>query len=319
MSFHDAFTFDKTLWGQLPTKVGAAGGSTPADLARGNLSSLVSLDTHNYFAWADPSGDADGYQKGAVGWGGVIQGMESAGTRVIVGEWSLALDTCTMWLEGFNYVASGHPGYECEEVACPLTDGKATEAEGGKPCTPMYPPVRTAKDAFGPTRDCMCPSSSKQTDAFVTAFASQLLWAYGQGSGWFFWNFRSELGDPKWSYVHAVERGWIPKDLSPFRRGAPAPAVQLGLTLMEPPEAVYSSSVLAIVAMSTLVVGLAGGVCLMKLQSRPSSSESHVLLRDDVAQSPSSTSSTYTIDGGRSSGEASPSGSPAAKGQGTAV
>jgi glucan 1,3-beta-glucosidase len=30
-------------------------------------------------------------------------------------------------------------------------------------------------------------------------------------SGFFFWNFRTDLYEPQWSYMAALDRGWIPK------------------------------------------------------------------------------------------------------------
>lgn len=34
-------------------------------------------------------------------------------------------------------------------------------------------------------------------------------WSHGHGS--FFWNFKTEL-EPKWDYIRAVDRGWLPRD-----------------------------------------------------------------------------------------------------------
>ena len=34
----------------------------------------------------------------------------------------------------------------------------------------------------------------------------------GVGHGFYFWNFRTDLYEPRWSYMAALERGWIPKD-----------------------------------------------------------------------------------------------------------
>ncbi len=33
----------------------------------------------------------------------------------------------------------------------------------------------------------------------------------GIGHGFYFWNFRTDLYEPEWSYMLALERGWIPK------------------------------------------------------------------------------------------------------------
>ena len=33
----------------------------------------------------------------------------------------------------------------------------------------------------------------------------------GIGHGFFFWNFRTDIYQPQWSYMEALERGWIPR------------------------------------------------------------------------------------------------------------
>lgn len=38
--------------------------------------------------------------------------------------------------------------------------------------------------------------------------------AYESSAGWTFWNFANEMGDPRWSFFDAQDRGWFPKNLS---------------------------------------------------------------------------------------------------------
>jgi hypothetical protein len=50
------------------------------------------------------------------------------------------------------------------------------------------------------TDDVMRNLALKKIDAFS-----------GIGHGFFFWNFRTDLYEPEWSYMAALERGWIPR------------------------------------------------------------------------------------------------------------
>ena len=59
------------------------------------------------------------------------------------------------------------------------------------------PPV--APKHLDDTDDVMRQLAFKKIDAFS-----------GIGHGFFFWNFRTDLYEPKWSYMEALERGWIP-------------------------------------------------------------------------------------------------------------
>lgn len=50
------------------------------------------------------------------------------------------------------------------------------------------------------------------TDEVMTHLAAKKISAFsGIGHGFYFWNFRTDLNNPQWSYMLALERGWIPK------------------------------------------------------------------------------------------------------------
>jgi hypothetical protein len=56
------------------------------------------------------------------------------------------------------------------------------------------------------------PTHLDDTDAVMRNLALKKLDAFaGIGHGFFFWNFRTDLYEPQWSYLEAVKRGWIPK------------------------------------------------------------------------------------------------------------
>ena len=60
------------------------------------------------------------------------------------------------------------------------------------------------------------PRGRDGTDEVMSELAMKKISAFsGIGHGFYFWNFRTDLYNPQWSYLLAVERGWIPKgDLS---------------------------------------------------------------------------------------------------------
>lgn len=56
------------------------------------------------------------------------------------------------------------------------------------------------------------PKHLDDTDTVMRNLALKKIDAFsGIGHGFFFWNFRTDLYEPQWSYLAALERGWIPK------------------------------------------------------------------------------------------------------------
>lgn len=50
------------------------------------------------------------------------------------------------------------------------------------------------------------------TDVVMTRLAYKKINAFsGIGHGFYFWNFRTDVYEPSWSYMAALDRGWIPK------------------------------------------------------------------------------------------------------------
>ena len=56
------------------------------------------------------------------------------------------------------------------------------------------------------------PRGYDDTDNVMKLLAYKKISAYsGVGHGFYFWNFRTDLDEPDWSYMLAVKRGWIPQ------------------------------------------------------------------------------------------------------------
>jgi len=216
---HDSFRFDVDIWG------GFMDGCPDR-----------ALDTHIYQAWEDPASRITFYVDACAEKSRIAE-MEGKFGPVIVGEWSLATDNCAMWLNGFNDNLPGFPRLPCKYVPC--SDPYMGFDQPGTPVDPSSPiqgPFGSGMSGpiFGlcPTgRDWTKESSGLETgkdwmkappeaprghdDSFsvMSNLAKKKINSFsGYGHGWFFWNFRTDVEEPAWSYMRALELGWIPKN-----------------------------------------------------------------------------------------------------------
>jgi glucan 1,3-beta-glucosidase len=194
------------------------------------------LDTHIYQAWRNPDSRIGFYQD-ACRQKGAIAEMERQFGPVIVGEWSLATDNCAMWLNGFNDNLPGFPRLPCKYIPC--ADPYMGDGQPGAPVdpnTPIQGPYGTGMSGpsfgFCPVgRDWLKESSGNpqsgrdwvrappqapkhldDTDHVMKHLAYKKINAFSSiGHGFYFWNFRTDIDEPHWSYMLALERGWIPK------------------------------------------------------------------------------------------------------------
>jgi hypothetical protein len=77
----------------------------------------VMLDTHFYTAWYGANKNIGSY---CDAYGNGMKTAQKIKYDVMVGEWSLATDTCAMWLGGLNDANSTYV-FECESVPCPTS------------------------------------------------------------------------------------------------------------------------------------------------------------------------------------------------------
>lgn len=166
----------------------------------------------------------------------MIAEMEAQFGPVIVGEWSLATDNCAMWLNGFNDNLPGFPRAACKYIPCAEPymgpDQPGTPVDPSKPIqgpygTGMSGPIfglcpvdrDWLKESSGNPvtgRDWIrgppnAPPHLDDTDDVMMHLAKKKINAFSNvGIGFYFWNFRTDLYEPHWSYMLALERGWIP-------------------------------------------------------------------------------------------------------------
>lgn len=216
---HDSFRLDPNVWG------GFMDGCPER-----------ALDTHIYQAWKDPDSRL-GFFTDACSKKEILATMEREFGPVIVGEWSLATDNCAMWLNGFNDNLPGFPRSPCKYTPC--AESYLGESQPGVPLDPSKPiqgPFGTGMSAptFGlcpgdrdwikesggdplsgrdwVTAPPRAPKRLDDTDDVMKNLALKKLDAFsGVAHGYYFWNFRTELYLPQWSYTAALQRGWIPR------------------------------------------------------------------------------------------------------------
>ena len=182
------------------------------------------LDKHPYHAWA-AWGPVQTYYDRSCGWGDENTANEDeVDFPVIAGEWSLAMDTCAMWLLGFNDMQPGEPRAICDMVPCPCTGGDTStmgECYLGDEHTGV--PLDAAEGLRGPFGSGIsgpmfgrCPremAMDVHEDEYMTTLAHKQVSAFNRGHGWFFWNFRTEF-EPHWDFLEAYRRGWFPRNVS---------------------------------------------------------------------------------------------------------
>jgi glucan 1,3-beta-glucosidase len=180
----------------------------------------IALDTHIYQAWMNP-GTKEDFFSNACQQKYTITSMENALMPVIVGEWSLGTDNCAMWLNGFNDNLPGFPKVICKLESCPVNSTYLGDGFPGTPLDvtkPIQGPYGTGMSgpSFG-----KCPVTSdnafEQEDDldFTRNLNMKKLNAFALGHGWYFWNFKTEIGT-RWSYLALIRQGAFPKNVSSY-------------------------------------------------------------------------------------------------------
>ncbi|KAJ2006621.1 hypothetical protein H4R26_001261 [Coemansia thaxteri] len=145
----------------------------------------VILDTHTYHVFVKDrlTLSRDGHLRATC--------QDAANVRnfnthlwTVTGEWSLATTDCARWLNGF---------------------GKGARWDGSLPWE-MNGPVYSGATCSGQSS---IGAWDSPTRVFFRQFAEAQMDAYEAGSGWFFWNFKTEEADD-WNYIKLAQNGLIP-------------------------------------------------------------------------------------------------------------
>ena len=191
--FHDAYVGDIDLWNTL--------------FADDDLENVV-MDTHRYYAWWPRVDELEGYCNGISG---DMRKLQSLKYDVWVGEWSLATDSCALWLEGFNNNHSP-PTRPCKRVECPRTYMKEKGVDFDRTLDWLGPIGKYSKDGHYDhvlIKKGTCSIDSDYWEDDVMRLGQCTLDAFNENAqAQFFWTVRNEL-EPRWSYVQSYDNGWI--------------------------------------------------------------------------------------------------------------
>lgn len=188
----------------------------------------IYIDTHHYTAWAEPFDSFFRY----IDSNKKYQAPKSI-YPYIIGEFSLAVDNCEMWLNGFMDNIEGFPKYDCAYKNCPLDNIYLNK-------------ILISNSIYGPTGTGIsrpkinsigivsyeCPTTiqmqthfninnpnsldiesfenfneMKEKDFAISAFQSKTK-AYenikSNSIGWIFWNFKIESKNYQWDFIEFI-------------------------------------------------------------------------------------------------------------------
>ncbi|KAJ2357922.1 hypothetical protein GGF43_001167 [Coemansia sp. RSA 2618] len=145
----------------------------------------VILDTHNYHVFVKDrlTLNRDQHLQVTCDDAKHVRGFNNQ-LWTVTGEWSLATTDCAKWLNGMEKGARW--------------DGTLPWEMNG----PVYPGATcSGQDSIS--------AWDVETRTFIRQFAETQMDAYEAGSGWFFWNFKTEVADD-WNYIKLAQNGLIP-------------------------------------------------------------------------------------------------------------
>ena len=168
-----------------------------------NTSRKILIDAHQYTAWNQKYESFERLLQSTKGW------QKPPSTyNYIIGEWSLAIDNCELWLNGFMDNVPGYPLFSCDYKKCPKYKDFTMELLLAK-----YGPFGTGVSY--PIENYECPVSISFQHHFNDSilekeYAIQVFEAKSNAfeketEGWIFWNFRTEASSYQWDYLAYIE------------------------------------------------------------------------------------------------------------------
>ena len=172
----------------------------------------IYIDTHQYTAWNDPYDSFFRLVDSNSHWS-----ISKAKYPFIVGEFSLAIDNCEMWLNGFMDNLEGYPKYNCNYKTCPYAN-----THKDKIIKSINGPFGTGY-SFPNYNTLECPTSIdfkthfftyntnynldknylnlEEKDLATIIFNSKINSFERETEGWIFWNFKTESNNYMWDYL----------------------------------------------------------------------------------------------------------------------
>ena len=195
--FHDSFR--SNLWGNYEFRQNENENENENE----SISRQILIDAHQYTAWNQKYESFERLIQSTKGW------QKPPSTyNYIIGEWSLAIDNCEMWLNGFMDNVDGYPLFPCQYRKCPKYQDFRLELLLSK-----YGPFGTGVSY--PIENYECPVSISFQQHFdksmlekeyaIQLFESKSAAFEKETAGWIFWNFRTEASSYQWDYLAYIE------------------------------------------------------------------------------------------------------------------
>jgi glucan 1,3-beta-glucosidase len=179
----------------------------------------IFIDTHQYTAWNSPYESFYALLSSTSKW----QAPKTY-YPYIIGEFSLAIDNCEMWLNGFMDNIPGYPKFQCSYKSCPKNPYISKSLNNYYLARSIYGPWGTGHSSPEPkTYDLSgflesssfeCPTSVNFSVHFphdnlfkyennlgISIFESKIKAFEKETKGWIFWNFKTDSSSYQWDYL----------------------------------------------------------------------------------------------------------------------
>jgi hypothetical protein len=160
----------------------------------------IYIDAHQYTAWNTPYESFEQLLDSTSKWQ-----SPASSYKYIIGEWSLAIDNCEMWLNGFMDNVPNYPYFPCKYQKCPKYKEFQQEL-----LQAQYGPFGTGI-SYPLSWDFTCPTTIPLREHFhlnktekeyaFELFQSKSQAFERQSAGWIYWNFRTESHSYQWDYL----------------------------------------------------------------------------------------------------------------------
>jgi hypothetical protein len=127
------------------------------------------------------------------------------------------------WLNGYGISAFWSDPKSCNYVPCPETFGTFPKDKVLPALHPWRHTEVNIPKGMCPVDPKWVPRGKLDFDSFYKLLARYSMHGHERSRGWFFWNFKCEVSDPRWCFDAAYERGWFPQNLSVDAYSPPKP------------------------------------------------------------------------------------------------
>jgi len=179
------------------------------ELTENTKNITILIDSHQYTAWNGEYSSYENLIRSTSTWQSPYSKY-----KYVIGEWSLAIDNCEMWLNGFMDNVPDYPLFECTYTVCPKSKQFQFELSQS-----IFGPFGTGvsyprKNSYSKSYECpvTIPLSThflqdSETENILAEqlFISKTSAFEKETAGWIFWNFRTESTSYQWNYLEYLK------------------------------------------------------------------------------------------------------------------